>query len=70
MKFIIKHEIEGRIRVHFAQNRMTYVEADTLLYYLENLEFVKKAKVYEQTADAAIVYVGERDNVDNGFARV
>ena len=63
MKFIIKHEIEGRIRVHFAQNRMTYVEADTLLYYLENLEFVKKAKVYEQTADAAIVYVGERDNV-------
>ena len=44
MKFIIKHEIEGRIRVHFAQNRMTYVEADALLYYLENLEFVKKAK--------------------------
>ncbi len=62
MKFIIKHEIEGRIRVHFAQNRMTYVEADALLYYLEKLEFVKKAKVYEQTADAAIVYVGEREN--------
>ena len=62
MKFIIKHEIEGRIRVHFAQNRMTCVEADALLYYLEKLEFVKKAKVYEQTADAAIVYVGEREN--------
>lgn len=58
MKFTIKHEIEGRIRVHLAQTNMTYQEADTLLYYLETNKQVKKAKVYEQTADSVIVYSG------------
>lgn len=37
MRFQIKHEIEGRLRVHMMQNRMTFVEADTLQYYLEGL---------------------------------
>ena len=31
MKFIIKHEIKGRMRVHLLQNRMTFEQADTLL---------------------------------------
>ena len=30
MKFIIKHEIRGRMRVHLLQNRMTFEQADTL----------------------------------------
>ena len=47
MKFIIKHEILGRIRVHMVQPKMTFEEADILLYYLVNLENVTKAKVYE-----------------------
>lgn len=34
MKFTIKHEIKGRMRVHMAQDRMSYEEADTLIYYL------------------------------------
>ena len=42
-------------------SRMTYREADTLLYYLQNLPNVKDAKVYDRTADAAIVYSGGRD---------
>lgn len=61
MKFIIKHEIKGRIRIHMVCSRMTYREADTLLYYLQNLPNVKDAKVYDRTADAAIVYSGGRD---------
>ena len=34
MRFQIKHEIEGRLRVHMMQSRMTFAEADTLQYYL------------------------------------
>ena len=49
---------------------MTYVEADALLYYLEKLEFVKKAKVYEQTADARYRIRRGKRECDNGFARV
>lgn len=63
MKFIIKHEIEGRIRIHLVQVRMSCQEADTLLYFLESRKEVQSAKVYEQTADAAIVYSGSRDEL-------
>lgn len=30
MKFVIKHEIPGRIRIHVVQKRMSSAEADTL----------------------------------------
>lgn len=60
MKFAIRHEIKGRMRIHLFQKRMTFEQADTLLYYLENLEMVTSAKVYEQTADATIFYSGDR----------
>ena len=40
MKFIIKHDIRGRLRIHMVQSRMSYEEADTLLYYIENLSGV------------------------------
>lgn len=63
MKFIIKHEIEGRIRIHLVQARMSCQEADTLLYFLESRNEVQSAKVYEQTADAASVYSGSRDEL-------
>ena len=32
MKFAIKHEIKGRMRIHVAQYRMSCAQADTLLY--------------------------------------
>lgn len=63
MKFIIKHKINGRIRVHLFRDKMTVKQADTLLYYLENLSFVKKAKVYELTADAVVEYTGSENEV-------
>ena len=61
MKFIIKHDIRGRLRIHMVQSRMSYEEADTLLYYIENLSGVTSAKVFERTCDASISYKGDRE---------
>ena len=60
MKFYIKHESRGRIRIHLAQKRMSSVQAETLLYYLQNQDQVSFAKVYDRTGDAVICYEGER----------
>ena len=38
------------------QSRMTYEQADVLLYYLEGMEEVVRAQVYSQTADAVFCY--------------
>ena len=63
MKFIIKHEIRGRMRVHLLQNRMTFEQADTLLYYLSSQKLVTGVKVREKTQDATINFVGDREEV-------
>lgn len=63
MKFVVKHEIKGRIRVHFCQKRMTFEEADTLQYYLDSLEMITSSKVQERTQDATICYTGEKSAV-------
>ena len=67
MKFYIKHETRGRLRIHLAQKRMSYEQADTLLYYLENLDGVASAKVYERTCDAVVNYQGSREDVICGI---
>ena len=63
MRFCIKHEMKGRLRIHIIKNRMTYAEADTLSWYLEEQENVTEVKVYERTADAVICYKGEREEI-------
>ena len=63
MKFMIKHEIPGRIRIHVAQKQMSYQEADALLYYLNTLEYITQAKVYRRTADACVCFTGKREPV-------
>ena len=63
MKFYIKHENRGRIRIHLAQKRMSSVQAETLLYYLQNQKQVSFAKVYDRTGDAVICYQGERSAI-------
>ena len=63
MKFIIKHESKGRIRIHAVQYRMTYVQADTLLYYLHSQKEITFAKVYDRTCDATISYAGDRERI-------
>lgn len=63
MKFVIKHEIKGRMRIHVSQYRMSYEQADTLLYFLHSNKYVTFAKVYERTGDAVISYVGDRTDM-------
>lgn len=67
MKFSIKHEINGRVRIHvFQRGVMSMRQADLLQYYLETLPGVLNAKVYERTADAVIVYKGDRVEILEG----
>ena len=54
MRFTIKHEIPGRLRVHFPMKYFTFREADTLEYYLKGFEEIREVKVYERTADAVL----------------
>lgn len=63
MKFTIKHEIRGRIRIHVKQSRMTCQEADILQYYLSSQKLVTSAKVYHNVQDVSICYVGERSEI-------
>ena len=63
MRFSIKHDIPGRIRIHFMQERMTFAQADTLQYFLDRLDGVKQVKVYERTADVVISYTESRETL-------
>ena len=63
MKFVIRHESKGRIRIHAVQYRMTYAQADTLLYYLHSQKEITFAKVYDRTCDATISYAGGRERI-------
>ena len=63
MKFTIKHETKQRMRIHVAGQKMTYEQADILMYYLHNEKQITFVKVYERTGDAVIEYIGERSDV-------
>ena len=63
MKFIIKHEIRGRIRVQACVRRMSIEEADTLQYYLDTQECVISAKIQRNTLGIVICYTGEQEQV-------
>ena len=63
MRFVIKHEIKGRIRIHLVQKRMTLQQADILQYYLEMQDGIDSARVQERTCDATICYHGSREEV-------
>ena len=63
MKFIIKHEIRGRLRIHVVQGKMTCAEADTLFWFLDRQKNITDVKVYERTADAVICYTGDRSGL-------
>ncbi len=63
MRFVIKHEIRGRIRIHVMQNTMSYREADILQYYLESQDQVTAVRVRERIQDVVICYEGSRDTL-------
>lgn len=63
MKFVIKHEIRGRIRIHIMQKRMSYRQADILQYHFSEQTFVTAVKVEPRTQDMTITYVGDRQEI-------
>ena len=60
MKFQIKNESKRRIRMHMFVYRMSYVQADTLQYFLTELSCVNQVKVNDQTCDVTVYYSGEK----------
>ncbi len=65
MKAVIKHEIPGRMRVHFNKHRFSFREADELQYYLQSGSGIDKVVVYERTSDAVIYYSCTREDLLN-----
>ena len=59
----------GRVRIHLYQKEMSIRQADLLQYYLCALPGVKDAKVYERTADAVVVFEGDRGEILNGVRK-
>ena len=51
------------------QKRMTHEQADILLFYLQNIDGVFRADVYDRTADATIHYKGNRETIIEGLRR-
>lgn len=62
MKFEIKHEIRGRIRIQ-AGGRFTPTQADALQYYMASQKTVQSVKVRERTGSVVICYAGAREKI-------
>jgi heavy metal translocating P-type ATPase len=60
MKFYIRHESVGRMRVEMAGHLMTMEQADILESYLQSCSQVLQATVHERTRCAVIRYRGDR----------
>lgn len=63
MKFIIKHEIKGRIRIQILQDSMSCRQADILQFYLSGQAAVTSVKVQERISSVTVCYEGSRDEV-------
>ncbi len=68
MKFQIRHEIRGRLRIHMEQSRMTFEQADTLHYAIQKMDGVISVKVYERTGDAVICFHCSREELIDALA--
>ncbi len=60
MRIRILHEIRGRIRFATDRNKLSFAEADMLLYYMNSLDGVSSSKVYERTGHGVVCYRGSR----------
>ena len=69
MKFIIKHEAQGRMRIQLAQPRMSLEQADLLELYLRGLPQVTRTAVHERTRCAIVEYQGPREDIIPALSR-
>ena len=63
IRFTVKREIRGRIRIHLTRGRLSIRQADLFSFYLASLPQVTAAKVYERIGDAAISYTGTKEDL-------
>lgn len=63
MRFVIKDEIRGRMRIRVKQSQMTCRQADIIQYSLSGQEFVTSVKVNERVNDVTVCYRGSRERV-------
>ena len=63
IRFTVKHDIKGRIRIHLTRGRLSVRQADLFSFYLASLPQVTAAKVYERIGDAAITYTGSKEDL-------
>lgn len=68
MRFIVRAESRGRIRVHADIVRMSLSEADVLEYYMKSIPGVTRVKVYDRTCDAVINYCCSREDITEALA--
>ena len=68
MRFAVRAESRGRIRVHADMARMSMSEADVLEYYMKAVPGVSYVKVYDRTCDAVINYTCSREEVAEALA--
>ena len=69
IRFTVKHEIKGRIRIHLTRGRLSIRQADLFSFYLASLPQVTEAKVYERIGDAAITYTGTKEDLIAGILK-
>lgn len=63
MRFKILHQSERRIRIHILQSKMSFAEADTLLYFIKNISGVISVKVSERTQNATIKFTCDKEDL-------
>lgn len=68
MRISILHEIKGRIRFATDRNKLSFQEADILLYYMNSLNGVSSSKVYERTGHGVVCYRGSREELLKALA--
>ena len=68
MRFIVRAESRGRIRVHADIKRISLDEADILEYYMKAVPGVKHVRVYDRTCDAVINYTCSREAVTEALS--
>ena len=68
MRFIVRSESRGRIRVHADIVRMSLSEADVMEYYMKSIPGVTRVKVYDRTCDAVINYSCSREDITEALA--
>lgn len=63
MRFKILHQSDRRLRLHIVQDKVSFAEADTLLYFIKNMNGVTYARVSERTQNVVIKFTCNKEDL-------